>query len=377
MKRTSLLLVGILACVVTSGFCYADWGYPEHNDIVTLGRHNHNQFLRDHEVAVIVYTTPWCDHCKEFEKPYSNLGLYFKDHDDRIPLAKIDCSLNEDFCSDHLIPGYPFIKMFIRMHPIPYLGERKESKVRKFIHRVVAKTPKKLSSLAELESARKGRKSSKQRSVAIFAGSPSQKEFHMFDLSCKVSSHYPCFYTESKDVMNKAGLSKTPQISILFKSGKVNLFPEGKIMFNKIEDFMFHKKHPALVQIGAKFKKRIIKGGNNALILFTNSTSDPIVKQFEDSVKQYKRDILCALATQDQTDSETVQRLIVALDVTTFPTIVFAENIHDYTFKRYKYKHIVNADGIGVFLRNVWDKKIDPDYRSEEVPSENPGPIKV
>ena len=378
-----LAICWLFCCILTFPvLCYADWGYPEHNDVVTLGKHNHNQFLRDHEIAVILYTTPWCDHCKILEKPYSSLGLYFKDHDDRLPLAKIDCSLNEEFCVYHLIPTYPFVKLFVRMHPISYLGERKEDKLKAFIHGIVAKTPRELKNLSDLEAARISRKKQILKSISVFYGNKEQNEFHMFDLSCKVSAHFPCYFTQASEVTDKIGLKQTlanstSGIVVLYKSGKKAILTANRMTFDKVEDFIFHQKHPGLVMSGSKFQKKVIKGGNSALILFTNSTSDPIVKEFERATKQYKRSILCVLASLDQKSSGIVSRLITSLEVTNMPVVIYAENIHEYTFRRYKYKHILNNEGIGLFLHNIWEKNIDPDYRSEEVPMDNYGPIRV
>lgn len=102
----------------------ADWGYPEINDSVVLTPANHDQFLRDYEEAFVYYYLPKCYYCQVINQFFDELALEWKEKDFRIPFAKFNCIKHVEFCESHAIPVFPFLKFYIRGHPISYYGRR-------------------------------------------------------------------------------------------------------------------------------------------------------------------------------------------------------------------------------------------------------------
>ena len=102
----------------------ADWGYQEDDDVIVLTPFNHDSLIREYEEVLVYYYLPECRHCVDMDKFYSNLALEFKETDTRIPFAKFNCVRHMKFCEDKLIPIFPYVKFFIREHPIVYSGKR-------------------------------------------------------------------------------------------------------------------------------------------------------------------------------------------------------------------------------------------------------------
>ncbi|KAF9099651.1 hypothetical protein BGX29_007008 [Mortierella sp. GBA35] len=57
---------------------------------------------------LIEYYAPWCGHCQALAPVWEELAVHLKD---KVNVAKIDCTVNEEICHKQMIPGYPTIKL--------------------------------------------------------------------------------------------------------------------------------------------------------------------------------------------------------------------------------------------------------------------------
>jgi hypothetical protein len=51
-----------------------------------------------------------------------------------------------------------------------------------------------------------------------------------------------------------------------------------------------------------------------------------------------------------------------------YPTVVFAESIHEYSFRKYRLEGAVTAANVKKFVEGVWANQIEPYLRSEDPP---------
>ena len=386
---------------VTNGM--ADWGYPERKDVVLLTKQNFDLFLKDYELSVVAFTSAWCDHCKESESELSKLALHYKDHEERVPVAKIDCSKDKEFCIDHLIPSYPFVNIYVRGHPIPFLGkEQNEESLNAFVQSILDNSPQKISTVAQLVSSIFSRivtKSRKEQGISVYYLSPplepsnnhasyNQKSadiiesltpFHLYDLTCKSNPWMKCYWTNDKQVSEQLGVSEATPLVWAKSKWKREHFPGVPASFEQLADFFFHIEFPGLLVPDKHFEKEVIEKGSDFLIVFTQTHADPFLKQFKDSTKQVRRRLKCVSASLDLEHIEIVSRLVKSLnvDITKLPVVLYAESIHDYTFKRYVFRSTLSPEHLNTFLEQIWGKQILPDLKSQAPPAQNEGPIKV
>ncbi|KAF9285035.1 hypothetical protein BGZ68_004206 [Mortierella alpina] len=70
---------------------------------------------------LIEYYAPWCGHCKALVPIYEQLATVLKD---KVNVAKIDCTTNEEICQKANIRGYPTIRLHQHGESIEYRKQR-------------------------------------------------------------------------------------------------------------------------------------------------------------------------------------------------------------------------------------------------------------
>eukprot|EP01123_Difflugia_compressa_P008730 TRINITY_DN267_c0_g1_i2.p1 TRINITY_DN267_c0_g1~~TRINITY_DN267_c0_g1_i2.p1 ORF type:complete len:639 (+),score=168.49 TRINITY_DN267_c0_g1_i2:108-1919(+) len=81
------------------------------DNVVVLSSDNWKEELNKHEFTAIKFYAPWCGHCKKLAPVWEDLaGEIKQQHGDKVLLAKIDCTINTDKCSD--VRSYPTLKFY-------------------------------------------------------------------------------------------------------------------------------------------------------------------------------------------------------------------------------------------------------------------------
>jgi hypothetical protein len=247
------------------------------------GRHNHDQFLKDFDMAVVAYTTAWCEHCKELESQCTqNAALYFKDHHVRVPLARIDCTRNEEFCSEHLIPSYPYIKLYIRKYPISYYGPRTSQG-----HSILPQKDTQKDSLASVClrrydcDARTSEQANEPEHFSCSSDSETAKIIFTSIWPANSAVTYKCLFSDDPYIRNQFSLEEDDRVVLWKKNNRKISRQTTNKNFDKFEEFLFHKRYPGLKPLGEDFKSKVVRGGRNALILFTETAKHQSVREFE------------------------------------------------------------------------------------------------
>ncbi|KAG0203646.1 hypothetical protein BGX28_004133 [Mortierella sp. GBA30] len=79
---------------------------------------------------LIEYYAPWCGHCKALAPTYEQLALALKD---KVNVAKVDCTTNENICRKVYIRGYPTIRLHQHGESIEYRKQRTVEAMSEFV----------------------------------------------------------------------------------------------------------------------------------------------------------------------------------------------------------------------------------------------------
>ena len=92
-----------------------DDGFYGGTDVVSLTDGNfHSEVIDSDELWFVEFYAPWCGHCKALKSDWSTLATQMNG---KVNIGAVDCTENQQTCSEFGIKGYPSLKFF---------GENKE-----------------------------------------------------------------------------------------------------------------------------------------------------------------------------------------------------------------------------------------------------------
>lgn len=88
--------------------------------VVDLTDETFGSFLKENPHSLIKFFAPWCGHCKKLAPDWEALG----ESDPGFVVAKVDCTVQTQTCTDQGIRGYPTVKAFVNGVATDHRGPR-------------------------------------------------------------------------------------------------------------------------------------------------------------------------------------------------------------------------------------------------------------
>lgn len=367
----------LCACAVRAE---ADWGQPEEEDVVVLTPANFDSFLRQYDEVLVYFYLPNCVHCHKFDKFYPALALQYKEADPRVPFAKFNCKHHVGFCAAKGIPTYPYIKLYIREHPLIYYGSRTRNALREFVANVMERTPLKVT-IDQLEVF-----SHQNKPVVVLIGSKSKTATHTLDLMCKYDKEAFFLTIEASPELEKHFLFENiPRPlagrTIIFAHDRPAEICAAAASFDGLENCLFHFRHASLLELGPEFEKLVKEGPQRWAVLFTAVGNAPEVDDFDTVARDFKRKMKFVLASEDSAHPKLVaqlRELLLVDDSFTLPQVrVFDTAFMLLPSDKYRLNQPFSQNSLRQFLAAVLSKSIEPYILSESLENVAYGKIRA
>ncbi|XP_016050977.1 PREDICTED: protein disulfide-isomerase A4 [Miniopterus natalensis] len=106
-----------------------DLEVKEENGVLVLSDANFDDFVADKDTVLLEFYAPWCGHCKQFAPEYEKIASTLKENDPPIPVAKIDATSETALASRFDVSGYPTIKILKKGQAVDYEGSRTQDEI--------------------------------------------------------------------------------------------------------------------------------------------------------------------------------------------------------------------------------------------------------
>ncbi|OWF46935.1 protein disulfide-isomerase A3-like [Mizuhopecten yessoensis] len=332
-----------------------------------------------HELILVEFFAPWCGHCKNLAPHYEMAATTLKNDDPPVALAKVDCTANTETCSKFGVSGYPTLKVFRNGEVAKdYDGGRDESGIVQYLRKEAGPSYKELADVAAAE------KYLGKAEYALVGFFKDTKDLEAFKKAAGVLNEKVRFaFTSDQAVMDKYGYSD--EIVLLQPKVFHSKFEESTTKFEKsvttdnLRNFLdmnllglcgyrtkgnadsFTRKPLVVAYYDVDYKKNV-KG--------TNYWRNRVMKVGK-QIKESDKEVYFAVSNAEEFGTE-LQEFGMNADKSTVQV-----NARDSRDRKFVMTEEFSMDTFKQFVNDFLDDKLEPYMKSEAVPSDNSGPVKV
>jgi len=335
-------------------------------DATTFGDH-----VGSHNLVLAEFFAPWCGHCKNLAPEYEAAADTIKESNEDITLAKVDCTENQELCTEYGVRGFPTLYVFEDGEKTSqYSGARKADDISSYLLKRAQPAVIDVESAKGLDSWLAENKASNPVVFAYFGPKKFAEDFGKI-ASQKRDDLSFVSAVDSSDLAKKYGGDLVVFNSDSVKDAKPF---SGKLSKEAITEFVNTNSFPVFGDLNAGTYMRYIESKVPMLYAFVT----------EDSHRDLVKDALTP-----HIDSLNGKANIVFLDANVFgrhaqnlnlreefPAMV----VHDINDNK-KYLHDQDVDfsakSIDSFVKKFLKGAIEPFLRSEPVPETQEEPVYV
>ncbi|CAD7969888.1 unnamed protein product [Amoebophrya sp. A120] len=350
-------------------------------EVVALTEATFQDFVKKNERVVVEFYAPWCGHCKQLAPEYEKAAKGLKAKKAKTKLAKVDATVESKLAESHSVSGYPTLVYYVNGEHSEYTGPRDDSGIQKWVmarerdlvmecddEKITTEIANKegvkfILVASNLASKKSGKAVAVKKAMQKLQGMDKQDNF----LACYHSllpSSDPEESAKKEDekmatlkvIRKNAGRPDDKELK--FDGGKKNKWAAGKI-----SDWLL--KQAVWPLIGQDTRDGWY---SDAKLFETAGVKEVLSLQIEDSgVDDPLMQKLVKLAS-DKKYSKTMKVAVNSLMTDPKPEAKFVLMNYKNGAKPLKYLH--DADDVDKFVKDYFDGKLKPSYKSADVPKD-------
>ncbi|XP_076127696.1 protein disulfide-isomerase A3 [Alosa pseudoharengus] len=209
------------------------------SDVLEFTDDDFDSRIGDHDMILVEFFAPWCGHCKRLAPEYEAAATRLKGI---VALAKVDCTANSNVCSKYGVSGYPTLKIFRDGEEAGgYDGPRTADGIVSHLKKQAGPASVEVQTQAEFDKFTADRDASV---VGFFADGGSSAQAEFLKSASALRESYRFAHTNNEDLLKKYDveaegviLFRPPHLTNKFEDSSVK-FSEEKFTNAKIKRFI-------------------------------------------------------------------------------------------------------------------------------------------
>ncbi|KAK4483162.1 hypothetical protein RD792_010342 [Penstemon davidsonii] len=345
----------------------------DEKDVVVLTDGNFSNFVEDNKYVMVEFYAPWCCHCKVLAPEYAAAATSLSE--ENVKLAKVDATEANELAEKYEVQGFPTVYFFVDGEHKPYSGQRTKDAIVTWIKKKIGPGISNITTTKEAEQIL----ISESKVVLGFLDSLVGPDSEEFAAASKLEDDVTFYQTANPDVAKMFNLEsdvKRPALVLLKKEAEqVNIF-DGQFKKTSIAEFVSANKLPLVTTFTRESASLIFESSiKKQLLLFaTSNHSEKVIPTFQEVAKVFKGKLIFVYV---EVDNEEVGKPVADyFGVTGDAPKVLGYAGNDDT-KKYILDGEVTFEKIKEFGEAFLEDKIKPFYKSDPIPKNNDGDVKI
>eukprot|EP00850_Spirogloea_muscicola_P006656 SM000032S12040 [mRNA] locus=s32:119433:124518:+ [translate_table: standard] len=385
-----LLLLLLLAAAVASilrpaaaaahaaGAAAADEDYydDQDGDAPGEGPGTFDAAIEAHPHILVEFYAPWCGHCKALAPEYAEAATRLKAEGSDIVLAKIDGSKDNRLSQQYGVQGFPTLLFFRNAQHREYKGGRTADEIVTWLQKKTGPAINSISSASEVEDIL-----AHEDVVAVaYFDKLEGPAFEELQTLAQDEDATTFLQTTDADVADALGLKKSetkaPALAVLKKEEEKFVKYDGHFDKDEMATFVKANRLPLVITFNTDTASAIFDDDNSTqLLLFASpDDSDRLLPEYEAAAKKYKGKVMFVHVNNG--DEEASRSVLEFFGVTGQELTLMAFSMAGPGTK-YKHERDINQKSIEGFAADLVEGKLTPYFKSEPLPSEDDGDVKI
>jgi len=343
---------------------HGDGDHDEH--VLTLGPENFESTVSGSDMVLVEFYAPWCGHCKrlapEYEKAASELW-------GKVSLAKVDCTDNQPICEKYGVQGFPTIKLFRKDGSVSdYEAGRTAPEIVKFLKKQSQTSFAVVKSAEEFEAA----KASDDVVLVVVAAEDSELAKEFRKVANQLRSDAGFALIASHEVASALGVAQD-SITLFRKFDEPTVAFNGEHTAEALIAFIKGESFPLVGDIGPDNYAKYVERELPLLWLFLDLDSEDsaaIIDAAKTVAKTHRGEVSFVKLDGKRWNSHAKN---LGLTSST-PGVVLEDREAN---KKYVFTQDINAGTLGSWIASWKDKTLISSVKSQDIPEDNSGPVKV